>query len=208
MKIHRSKERIKQTGEVFTPLELVDEMLSKLPEEVWAPDKTFLEPSCGDGNFLVRIVAWKIWKAWEQWLTLRNQYGTSLPLTSDKIMANAVIHQALSTTYAVDFQRDNVEHAKTRTLVHAYLNHPMPGRGSAAGSSITVPISHDEITTDMEHAIESRPDFKRFKHRYQSIVNRNIVFHNALTFDYDNWKATEIYDTGGKVIGTIPRETI
>ena len=204
MKIHRSKERIKQTGEVFTPLELVDEMLSKLPEEVWAPDKTFLEPSCGDGNFLVRIVAWKIWKAWEQWLTLRSQYNSAIPLTADKIMANAVIQQALGTTFAVDFQQDNVEHAKTRTLIHAYINHPMPGRGPAAISSTTIPVSHNEVTTDMEYAIESMSEFKRFKRRYQHIVDHNIVYHNALTFNYDDWKATEIYDANGKVIGTIP----
>ena len=89
--IHRSKERIRQTGEVFTPLELVDEMLSKLPEEVWAPDKTFLEPSCGDGNFLVRIVAWKIWKG-------------------------STAKQALETTYGVDLMPDNVYASRERLL--------------------------------------------------------------------------------------------
>lgn len=94
MKVHRSKERIKQTGEVFTPLELVDEMLSKLPEEVWAPGKTFLEPSCGDGNFLVRIVAWKIWKG-------------------------STIRQALKTTYGVDIMDDNITDARFRMWKHA-----------------------------------------------------------------------------------------
>jgi hypothetical protein len=46
----------KQTGEVFTPLELVNEMLDKLPEEVWHnPELTWLDPANGIGNFPVCV---------------------------------------------------------------------------------------------------------------------------------------------------------
>lgn len=52
------KTAIKKYGEVFTPLELVDEMLDKLPVEVWGdPKLTWLDPAMGDGNFLVRVYA-------------------------------------------------------------------------------------------------------------------------------------------------------
>ena len=52
--IVRTKDRIKKTGEVFTPPALVNEILDKLPPEIWAdPSKTILDPTCGDGNFLV-----------------------------------------------------------------------------------------------------------------------------------------------------------
>jgi hypothetical protein len=41
-------------GEVFTPLELVCEMLSKLPSDVWSnPDLKWLDPANGIGNFPV-----------------------------------------------------------------------------------------------------------------------------------------------------------
>ena len=54
--IVRTKERVKKTGEVFTPPELVNEMLDKFPPEKWSdPTETFLDPSCGNGNFLVEI---------------------------------------------------------------------------------------------------------------------------------------------------------
>ncbi len=45
--------RSKQTGEVFTPLPLVAEMLMRLPRDFWS-DKTriFIDNSAGDGNFL------------------------------------------------------------------------------------------------------------------------------------------------------------
>jgi hypothetical protein len=54
--IDRTAERIKKTGEVFTPTELVNEILDKLPPEIWYdPTKTFLDPTCGDGQFLVEV---------------------------------------------------------------------------------------------------------------------------------------------------------
>lgn len=54
----KSKERTKSTGEVFTPRSLIREMLSKLPNAVWFdPNKRWLEPAAGDGNFLVEVKA-------------------------------------------------------------------------------------------------------------------------------------------------------
>lgn len=41
------------TQEFFTPFSIVDRMCAKVSPEEWAdPDKTFLEPSFGNGNFL------------------------------------------------------------------------------------------------------------------------------------------------------------
>jgi hypothetical protein len=46
----------KTFGEVFTPIELVDAMLDKLPKDIWRnPDLTWLDPACGTGNFLIRV---------------------------------------------------------------------------------------------------------------------------------------------------------
>jgi type I restriction-modification system DNA methylase subunit len=50
------QDKQKQFGEVFTPVELVDEILDNLPSLVWSnPAKTWLDNSCGDGAFLVRV---------------------------------------------------------------------------------------------------------------------------------------------------------
>lgn len=85
----KSKKRVKELGEVFTPKELIRKMLDKLPEASWLPEKTFLEPSCGTGNFIVEIVQVKMEKG-------------STPL------------QALSTTYGVDIMPDNVKECQLR----------------------------------------------------------------------------------------------
>lgn len=54
--IERSNERIDETGEVFTPLELCRKMVSEIPEEVLInPESTFLDNSAGNGNFLIAL---------------------------------------------------------------------------------------------------------------------------------------------------------
>lgn len=54
----RSDDRIDQTGEVFTPIELCAEMVSEIPLSVLQNEKsTFLDPSAGSGNFLLALQA-------------------------------------------------------------------------------------------------------------------------------------------------------
>ena len=54
--INRTKERIKQTGEVSTPHELCLQMVKDIPEmKLRDLTTTYLDPSCGDGNFLVAL---------------------------------------------------------------------------------------------------------------------------------------------------------
>ena len=58
----KSGERVRDLGEVFTPNATVQAMLDLLPAEMWEPHPapTFLEPACGDGNFLVAILDRKL----------------------------------------------------------------------------------------------------------------------------------------------------
>lgn len=54
----KSEKRVNDTGEVFTPRPLIREVLDRLPNSIWFdPNKMWLEPSAGDGNFLVEIKA-------------------------------------------------------------------------------------------------------------------------------------------------------
>jgi len=120
--VDRDKHRIKQTAEVFTPTQLVQEMLDKLEEQdptlFSDSNKTFLDNSCGDGQFLSEVVIRKMERS-----------GCSL-------------EQALKTTYGVELMEDNVNECRKR------LAGPNP-------------------TSEM-----------------LEIVNKNIVCHDALTYDY------------------------
>lgn len=54
--VERSDDRIKQTGEVFTPPELCAQMVSEIPESVLQnKNSTFLDNSAGCGNFLLAL---------------------------------------------------------------------------------------------------------------------------------------------------------
>jgi len=54
---YNTKEKVKDNDEVFTPPFLIEEMLDKLQEDVWSnPNKTWLDPCAGLGNFSVLIL--------------------------------------------------------------------------------------------------------------------------------------------------------
>ena len=57
IELHKRWKDDPSKGEVFTPIELVKEMLDKIPVSVWEnPTSTFLDPCMGKGTFLVEIV--------------------------------------------------------------------------------------------------------------------------------------------------------
>ena len=57
----KSKERVRDYAEVFTAEREVKAMCDLIPAEIWENiESTFLEPSCGTGNFLVEIFARKL----------------------------------------------------------------------------------------------------------------------------------------------------
>lgn len=59
-KLIKSKERVADHGEVFTPAWMVEAMLDLVKGETERIDSRFLEPACGDGNFLVQVLRRKL----------------------------------------------------------------------------------------------------------------------------------------------------
>jgi hypothetical protein len=100
----KSTERVRDLGEVFTPASTVEAMLDLLPAEMWVPhpSATFLEPACGDGNFLVSILRRKL-----EHVSRTFDEG-ALPAGSgdDAVIFHGL--EALASIYAVDISIDNV----------------------------------------------------------------------------------------------------
>ena len=100
----KSTERVRDLGEVFTPKATVKEMLDLLPSFIWRahPSYTFLEPACGDGNFLVEILDRKLKR-------ITNGFSRGNLRAGDSVEA-AQFHalEALSSIYAVDISKDNI----------------------------------------------------------------------------------------------------
>ena len=120
--VERDRLRIKETAEVFTPTEKVQKMLDEIEEEnsiiFTDENKTFLDNSCGDGQFLSEVIIRKMERS------------------------NCTLEKALSTTYGVELMEDNVKLCKERL----------------AGPNPTQEIL--------------------------DILDKNIVCHDALTYDY------------------------
>ena len=60
MSLVKSKQRVADHGEVFTPAWMVEAMLDLVKDETERIDARFLEPACGSGNFIVRILRRKL----------------------------------------------------------------------------------------------------------------------------------------------------
>ena len=60
MSLVKSKQRVADHGEVFTPSWMVEAMLDLVKGETERIDSRFLEPACGNGNFLVQILLRKL----------------------------------------------------------------------------------------------------------------------------------------------------
>ena len=97
----KSKERVSQRGEVFTAEREVNAMLDLVANECLRPDSRFLEPACGDGNFLSAILKRKL-------AVLRRKYKKS-PRDYEKLSIVAI-----GSLYGVDIMNDNVEACRER----------------------------------------------------------------------------------------------
>jgi len=100
----KSAARVRDLGEVFTPAATVNAMLDLIPYSMWIPHPaaTFLEPACGDGNFLVEILRRKLAQVGAAGSSETLAAGTG----EDAILFHAL--EALSSIYAVDISVDNV----------------------------------------------------------------------------------------------------
>lgn len=80
-----TKKAVKERGEVFTPEFLVEEMLNKLPQEFFtSASKTMLDNSCGNGNFLAKILEYRMKNGVSHLDSLKTIYGIEL----DPVNAN------------------------------------------------------------------------------------------------------------------------
>lgn len=60
MSLVKSKQRVADHGEVFTPAWMVEAMLDLVKDETERINARFLEPACGSGNFIVQILKRKL----------------------------------------------------------------------------------------------------------------------------------------------------
>ena len=91
----KSKERVADHGEVFTNEREVNAMLDLVKDETENIESTFLEPACGDGNFLVEILRRKL-------RVVKSRYSGNI----EDYEKYSIL--AISSIYGVELLEDNV----------------------------------------------------------------------------------------------------
>ncbi len=110
-KLVKSKQRVKDAGEVFTPRWVVREMLDldEIKDRSFELDPTFLEPACGNGNFIIQILVRKLMSVSEEAFDID-------------------VARSIASIYGVDIAEDNVKETRERmmnAIKHFYADNGM-----------------------------------------------------------------------------------
>ena len=121
----KRKERHSVTQEDFTPNGVVNDLLSRIPEEAYTDfTKTILDPACGTGNILNNVL-------------LRRLENTETP---DQAI------DALSTLYGVELMQDNVDEHKN--IIRSMLTDRYPDININAVDQV---LAHNIVCDDFFH---------------------------------------------------------
>lgn len=97
----KSKERVRDQGEVFTAEREVNAMLTLVQNETERIESRFLEPACGDGNFLAPILERKLAVVGSRYKKSQLEYERNVLI-------------AIGSIYGVDYLKDNVIDCRKR----------------------------------------------------------------------------------------------
>ena len=103
----KSRQRVADHGEVFTADREVNAMLDLVKQETERVDSRFLEPACGDGNFVAEILRRKLEAAKKRAIPPRKKKPMPLEFEKQSVIAVASI-------YGVDLLIDNVVACRNR----------------------------------------------------------------------------------------------
>lgn len=174
--IVKSRERVKAYGEVFTPVSMVRQMLDLVePELETGPnfvDKTFLEPSAGDGNFLTAILKRKLF-------AIEKRYSPAARPAESLF--------ALASIYGIELLADNHQAAKSAMLGEFVSFHqrnrvkctPRTNLFRAADYLIAMNIVHGDALTSLT-AAGDRIVFSWWK---RTLNTPPMVQREAFTFE-------------------------
>lgn len=98
-----NRQRVIDHGEVFTPPELVNDMLDLVAHECERIDSRFLEPACGNGNFLAEVLGRKL-----------RTVDRNNPRDSGRWERDGIL--AVCSIYGIDLLPDNIAACRERLL--------------------------------------------------------------------------------------------
>lgn len=168
----KSRQRVSDHGEVFTPSWLVEDMLDLVKSETERIDSRFLEPACGSGNFLVPVLARKL-------AVVHSRYGSS------DFERRHYALLGLMCVYGIELLADNAAECRERLLATFtnFLEGAPQEWVSAAehvlafnvvqGDALTMTGSDGEHITFPEWGYLGRGKYQRRDFRFDDLTQRS-----------------------------------
>ena len=187
----KSKQRIRDFGEVFTPKAIVRDMLDLIQLELYKkPDARFLEPACGDGNFLTEVLERKLKMVAKRYKRHQDEYER-----------NAMT--AIASLYGVELLDDNVALAherlfgiveqKYRTLYKRRIKEDflksaryVIERNIVQGDALTLKDKHDKPIVFSEWTPINTVKIKRQDFTFEEIIPNEIEKGSLFTYNQIN----------------------
>ena len=171
----KSRQRVADHGEVFTPQWMVDDMLNLVKDESERIDSRFLEPACGSGNFLKPVLQRKL-------ATVQSRYGRS------KFERKHYALFALMCVYGIELLGDNVAECRQNLLqiLNEFLDVEADSEWSRAaaavlraniiqGDALTLQTPAGEPITFPEWGYLGTGKYQRRDFRYDLLTQRSSI---------------------------------
>lgn len=178
----KSRQRVIDHGEVFTPAWMVDAMLDLVKDESERIDSRFLEPACGSGNFLVSVLKRKL-------VTVEARYGKS-----DFEKRNYAL-LSLMCIYGIELLEDNAKECRDNLLevfsdylqldesCSLYLAAMRVLRVNIVnGDALTMTAAGGKAITFPEWAYLGKGKFQRRDFRYDTLTQRRSFGREGTLF--------------------------
>lgn len=167
----KSRQRVADHGEVFTPAWLVDDMLNLVGDESARIESRFLEPACGSGNFLVAVLRRKL-------ATAQSRYAAS------EFERRHFGLLAVMSIYGIELLQDNADECRKNLLelFMSFLGERDPHWSRAAevvlfanvvqGDALSMTAADGMPIVFPEWAYVGRGKYQRRDFRYDNLTQR------------------------------------
>ncbi len=198
----KSKERVQDVGEVFTNEREVNAMLDMVKSETERIDSRFLEPACGNGNFLAEVLRRKL-------SVVASRYRRS----PSEYMRYAFV--AVSSIYGVDIMADNVAECRerlygiaadeARRAIHGNVDEPflkalrfLLEKNVLCGNALTLEDASGNPITFAEWSIVTGDKVKRRDYRLSELLGGGekqvpLFGDDGSTIDWEYDEETKAY---------------
>lgn len=218
MKYVKSKQRVTDHGEVFTPAWMVEAMLDLVKEETERIDSRFLEPACGSGNFIVKIMQRKL-------------AAVELKYSKSDFERRHYALLALMCIYGIELLADNIAECRANVL-EIFAEYLRLGESDdlyraasyvlsqnlVHGDALTMRTHDDQAITFAEWGYLGKGKFQRRDFRFDTLTLSSTFGEEGSLFahlgKHEIFTPTKTYPlmTVGKLangeVGDIPEETV